>query len=63
MVKIKGLLYFPLWVVIILTLFGLSLIEYFWLAVKKRKFTQKIIYSDLVQTLKEKLTDHPMIIK
>jgi len=60
--KVKWLIYFPLWVIILSGIFTVSLIEYIWVMIKKRKLARKIIYSDLVQTWKEKLTGRPKII-
>lgn len=54
--KIKWLVFLPLWAVIMLGFFGLSLIEYVWVAIKKRKIVRKIIFSDLIQSWKEKMT-------
>ena len=59
---IKWLLYFPLWVIMLSGIFAISLIEYVWVMIKKRKIAKKIIYSDLVQTWKEKVTGHPKIV-
>lgn len=60
--KIKWLVYLPLWVVIMLGFFGLILIEYVWVVIKKGKIARKIILSDLAQTCKEKVTGRPKII-
>ncbi len=59
---IKRFIYIPLWIIVLLMLFGLSFIEWAWVTIKKRKIARKIIYSDLVQTRKEKLTGRPKII-
>ena len=54
--KIKWLGYLPLWLIIMLGLFGLSLFEYLWVAIKKRKIVRKIIFSNFIQDWKEKVT-------
>ena len=59
--KFKWLIHFPLWVLIISAFFVLSLGEYLWVMIKKRKIAQKIIFSNLIQTWKEKLTGRPKI--
>ena len=59
--KIKWFSYLPLWALMISALFVLSLGEYVWVMIKKRKIAQKIIFSNLIQTWKEKLTGRPKI--
>jgi len=60
--KIKWLAYLPLWTIMLLGLFGLSLVEFVWVAIKKRKMVRKIIFSNLVQGWKEKMTGRAKII-
>jgi len=59
---IKRLIYFPLWFVALVGYFIWNFIQMIWLVIKKRSTARKIIYSNLVQTWKEKLTGRPKII-
>lgn len=60
--KIQWIVFLPLWVILLIGYFIWNFIQMSWLAIKKNKIAQKIIYSDLVQTQKEKLTGRPKII-
>lgn len=59
--KFRWLSYFPLWIGILAGFFGLNFIKCVWVTIKKTKAARKIIYSDFVQTWKEKLTGRPKI--
>ena len=54
---IKQLIYFPLWIIMLIGYVGWSLIsDTIWIMIKKRKIVRKIIFSNTVQSWKEKLT-------
>jgi len=59
--KLKWPIHFLLWILIVLAFFGLSLGEYVWVMIKKRKMAQRIIFSNPVQVCKEKLIGRPKI--
>ena len=60
---IEQIIYFPLWVIILMGYIGWSLIsDTIWIAIKKRKIVRKIIFSNTVQTWKEKITGRHQII-
>jgi len=60
--KIQWLIFFPVWVTMLIGYFTWSFIQMVWIMIKKTKIAQKVIYSDFIQTWKEKLTGRPKII-
>jgi len=60
---LRKIIYSPVWFITLFVFVCLSLIDYTWIMIKKKKLSQKIIYSDFIQTWKQRIAGRPKIIK